>query len=207
MSAQALAKTDRPLIAGENGGPSARGIIPNLPNVSAEAQPASPTPSDSQKIHAAHAIARFLRSLQVLLRSTQLYQKNHPRVLEGLEETEESLRAALELSSPVVLKVERGALLLPKLDGHALPEDRGEWKTLAAQLHACGIHSLAFLPETNLGELDTLALLLKPTKAMRAGLDWPALLAEHQVTGIRVNAPAERQMDAVLAGLLSLIHI
>jgi hypothetical protein len=203
VSAQALVKTDRPLNAGENGGPSARGIIPNLPNVSAEAQPASPTPSDSQKIHAAHAIARFLRSLQVLLRSTQLYQKNHPRVLEGLEETEESLRAALELSSPVVLKVERGALLLPKLDGHALPEDRGEWKTLAAQLHACGIHSLAFLPETNLGELDTLALLLKPTKAMRAGLDWPALLAEHQVTGIRLNAPAERQMDAVLAGLMA----
>jgi hypothetical protein len=103
------------------------------------------------------AVIRFLHSFRVLLRSTRLYQRNHPRVLESLEAAERNLRAALAVQSPVAVGVEGGRLVVPALRGRALPDPRGEFSSLAEELSRSGITSLVFLPETNQGELDHLS--------------------------------------------------
>ncbi|HEX2711776.1 MAG TPA: PilZ domain-containing protein, partial [Candidatus Acidoferrales bacterium] len=154
------------------------------------------------------ATARFLRSLQVLLRSVRLYQKNHPRVLESLEATEQNLRAALALLSEIIINVDRGRLVVGAPDERVLPDHHGELGALAQELYRCGITSLIFLPETNLGELDKLAQsvnsFLQRGRAPRVkGLDWRKWTLEHRVFGIRVNTPPERKVNAVLAGLVA----
>jgi len=157
----------------------------------------------------------------VLLRSMRLYQKNHPRVLESLEATERDLRAALQLLSSVVIGIERGTFALPLFRVPALPGHSGELSTLAEELSRCGITSLVFPPQTNLGEIDTLAHILNST-LLRAGVPaspgtydsgqnmppkesqgWAARLAEHHVCGIRVNTPIERKIDTRLASLVA----
>lgn len=162
-------------------------------------------------------VARFLRSFHLLLRSAGLYQKNHPRILESLEAAGHHLRAALEQHSALAVGVERGTLVVPALHGRVLPDSRGELKSLAEELSRCGVTSLIFLPETNLGELNTLAHLLQATRHRLAALasrscartgaapprkeDWSAQLAEHHVLGIRVNTRIERKANTVLASL------
>lgn len=149
------------------------------------------------------AVARFLHSLQVLLRASRLYHKNHPRLLENLETAEHNLRAAFRWLPSVAVGVERNRLVVPMLGGHSLANYRRELGALAEELSRCGVASLIFLPETNLGELDVLARLLRPLKAPRQ--DWPARLAEHHVFGIRVNTPIQRKVDTTLASLMAAI--
>ena len=162
--------------------------------------------SPDAEFTSAQIIVRFLRSFQVLLRSARLYQKNHPRVLESLEAAEHNLRAALALVPAIAVEVERSRLVAQGLRGHALADHHGELSTLAGELSRCGITSLVFLPETNLGELDTLARALN-SSLQRAGirraqrLDWSAWSAENHISGIRVNAPLEPKVDTVLASL------
>ncbi len=157
--------------------------------------------------HAAQAVVRFLRSFQVLLRSVRLYQKNHPRVLESLEAAERNLRAALELLPAVAVGVEHGKLVVPALEARPLADHHGELSALAEELSRGGITSLAFLPETNLGELDTLVQglnsSLQKVRARGAGQTWAAWCVEHHISGIRVNAPLERKVDTILATLVA----
>jgi hypothetical protein len=155
------------------------------------------------------AAAHCLRSFRVLLRSARFYQKNHPRLLESLEAAERDLRGALELLSPLVVGVEGGSLGVPMLQGRSLPDPRGELDSLAQELSRCGITSLVFLPETNLGELDILAHLLNDAllsagaAAPQAhGRDWPTRLAAHHISGIRINVLIERHVT-VLASLVA----
>src|SRR5713226_8512795 len=161
---------------------------------------------------APRAIVRFLRSFHVLLRTAQLYQKNHPRILANLDAAERNLRLALEVLCPLPVGVERGGLALPHLGGSGnepLEKRRAEFSELAQDLARCGVTSLVFFPETNVGELDTLAQLLN-SSALKAAparpsaaQDWPARFAEHRIAGIRVNVLIERQVETRLAGLVA----
>jgi len=156
VAPQALAKSRRRLAVAE---PTEVPAQENPPGV--VAPPGAGTPANAS---AELAVARFLRSFQVLVLSARLYQKNHPRVMENLEAAEKRLRRALEFFSPLHVAVERGRLVVPMpgLDapGGALADQHGELGTLAEELFRCGITAINFLPHTNLGELDKLAYLL-----------------------------------------------
>jgi len=154
------------------------------------------------------AAVRFLRSFHVLLRSVRLYQKNHPRVLDSLEAAERHLRAVFALLPSLSVGIERGNLSVVGLREHTLQDPRGELTALAEELSRCGIVSAVFQPGTHLGELDTLAHLINDVLA-RGGArptqsqNWPARLASHRISGIRVNAPLERKVDTVLTSLMA----
>lgn len=166
--------------------------------------PARP-PADSGPVQAA---ARFLRSFHVLLRSTRLYHKNHPRTLESLETAGRCLREALALSSPLAFAVERERV---QFAHRPLSDRHGELASLAKELTRRGISSVVFLPETHLGELDTLAALVEaepPNPLGRHGPRWNATaewvqkLDDHRIRGIRINLPTEGKAEAVLTSLL-----
>lgn len=158
----------------------------------------------------------FLRSLHVLISTTRLYQRNHPRIAESLESAERNFRVALQENESIDVRVESGGLGLlsdrtPR-DSQMLADPRGELKSLAAQLGDAGVATVTFLPETNLSELELFARAVFATAHAaaqqrdnsRAGRrNWSAWLAEHRVSAIRVNAPLERrEEDTVLAILL-----
>src|SRR6266851_898940 len=163
-------------------------------------------------------VVRFLRSLQVLLRSARLYRKNHPRLLENLEICDRSLRAALETLGPLSLGVERGGVFVPKLGEMPLADPREEFRGLPDSLTHAGITSLVFYPETNQGELDTLVHLINSTllrsepRGKESGgapaggsgsNSWSRRLAQHHIAGIAVNTHIERKVDSVLASLIA----
>lgn len=155
-----------------------------------------------------HRVARFLGSFQVLLHSARLYQKNHPRILESLQEVERNLRTVLEQLSFVSIGIERGSLVLSTVPDRPLPDQRGELKALAEELGRCGIASLVLLPETHLGELDTFAHLMNSQDTLtrnRAAVvpNWTALIRQHRIVGIQVNTPIKRRDDTVLASLMA----
>jgi hypothetical protein len=157
------------------------------------------------------AVGRFLRALHILLRSTHLYHKNHPLALESLEAAEQNLRSALQLGSPLEVRVDSGAV---RFRGRALADQRGELKALAETLEQAGVANIVFLRETHIGELSTLAGLLGPAarSAARSGdtvvatLNWAEQLEMLRVRGIRVNCPAEEvKADAALTRLLAAV--
>jgi len=156
---------------------------------------------------AALAVSRFVRSLHVLVRSARLYQKNHPRLLESLEGTEHSLRAALDHAAPLAVRFEHGRVIFR---GQPVPDHRGEMKALAEDLSQRGVSVLVFHRETNLGELNSLATLLCASRngssqPVAVG-EWPHLLAQHQISGIRINVlPEEKKADAALASLITAV--
>ena len=235
MTSHNLAKTARPFTSEEPGHPEAPFVSAtpveascgDEPSLATRSQGIAPAPAS-----AAPSIARFLRSFQVLLRSARLYQKNHPRILESLETAEHNLRSALVLVSSVAVGVERGRLVVPMSveedSEHPLPDPHGKLHNLADELSKCGITSLVFLPQTNLGELDLLASLLKATPppgaipsrnrrsvagtheqgALRVApkersQSWPERLTEQHISGILVNVPLQRRVDTVLASLFA----
>src|SRR5260370_11729466 len=167
--------------------------------------------------HAEPIVVRFLRSLQVFLRSARLYRKNHPRLLENLETADRNLRAALETLGAVAFGVERGSIYVPKLGEMALADPHEEFNALAEGLTHVGITSIIFHPKTNQGELDTLVHLINNTllrSERRSGeiTGTPAGATgshggskrppEHNVAGIAVNTRIERKVDSVLASLI-----
>jgi hypothetical protein len=155
-------------------------------------------------------VNRALHELHLLLRSQRLYEKNHPRALESLETSYELLRGVAAALNGLELRIERGGVVAPKLGDAHLEDTRGELQALAAELQRSGIHSLIFARKFHVGELDTLARLVKaallrseqPVK--RGNIPWwPARLLESGVEGIQVNASTERKVDTVLASLMA----
>jgi PilZ domain len=153
---------------------------------------------------------RALRRLHLLLRSTRLYERHHPHTLESLDHAYESLRGVASGLKGLEIRVERGGLVAPKLSDSPLPDSKGELYALAKELQRVGIHALTFASEFHVGELDTLAQLVKATlltseeNAQRdASTRWPALLVENRVEGISVNTQTERRVDSVLASLIA----
>ena len=160
--------------------------------------------------HKAIEVNRALRSLHLLMRAERLYEKDHPRRLDSLDSAYDTIRNAAEILGGLEIRVERGGLVAPGIgDGH-LPDARGEMQALASDLQRAGIHALSFSKKFHVGELDTLARLLKtsllrseePVKDGGNGW-WPARLLENRVEGISVNTQTERRVDTVLASLIA----
>ncbi len=155
-------------------------------------------------------VHRALRNLHLLLRSERLYEKNHPRRLDSLDGAYDSLRNAAENLGGLEVRVERGGLVIPRLSDAHLPDLRGEMQALAASLQRSGIHTLVFSKKFHVGELDTLAQLMKASllRSEQPAKDaenawWPARLLEKRVEGISINTQTERRVDTVLASLIA----
>jgi len=180
------------------------------------ARPASPVHLSAPREHVSNEDARLaqasqaLRAFQLLLRTHRLYETSHPRVLDALDGAYDGLRDAATALNGLEVRVERGGIVVPKLnDGH-LPDARGEFHTLAIDLQRAGIHTVCFSAKFHVGELDTLSQLIKDTlvrseeSAKRLGNGgWPARLREHRVEGIQINTLTERKVDSVLASLIA----
>ncbi|HKW65002.1 MAG TPA: PilZ domain-containing protein [Candidatus Acidoferrum sp.] len=166
-------------------------------------------PAASGLDHKAVEVLRALRDFHLLLRSERLYDKNHPSRLDSLDTAYDSLRQITESLEGLEIRVERGGIVAPKIGQGHLPDTRGEMQALAADLHRVGIWSLVFSKKFHVGELDTLARLMKQSlleldePAGDAGSAWwPARLLENRVEGISVNTQTDRKVDTVLASLI-----
>lgn len=166
-------------------------------------------PSASNLGHKAVEVLRSLRDFHLLLRSERLYDKNHPSRLDSLDSAYDSLRQITESLEGLEIRVERGGIVAPKIGEGHMPDTRGEMQALAADLHRVGIWSLVFSRKFHVGELDTLARLMKQSlleldePAGDAGNAWwPARLLENRVEGISVNTQTDRKVDTVLASLI-----
>ena len=155
-------------------------------------------------------IAQALRSFHLLLRAHRLYDSSHPRLLDSLDSAYDGLRAAAIELDGLDVRVERGGIVIPKISEGHLPDPRGEFNALANDLQRARIHSVYFSVKFHVGELDTLAQLVKATllrweqSAKLMGVDgWPAKLRENRVEGIQVNTLTERKVDTVLASLIA----
>lgn len=170
---------------------------------------ASPAAANSDHNHKGVEVFRALRDFHLLLRSERLYDKNHPSRLDSLDSAYDSLRQITESLDGLEIRAERGGIVAPKIgDGH-LPDTRGEMQALASDLHRVGIWSLVFSRKFHVGELDTVARLMKQSlleldePAGDAGHGWwPARLLENRVEGISVNTQSDRKVDTVLASLI-----
>ncbi len=157
----------------------------------------------------ASEVQHALRNLHLLIRSERLYEKDHPLRLDSLDSAYDSIRSVTELLGGLEIRVERGGLVAPRIGDAHLPDSRGEMQALAADLQRAGIHALAFLKKFHVGELDTLARLVKASllksedPANGTGSSWwPARLLENRVEGISINTQTERRVDTVLASLI-----
>ena len=154
-------------------------------------------------------VQRALRNLHLLIRSERLYEKDHPHRLDSLDAAYDSIRNAAEMLGGLEIRAERGGLVAPRIGDAHLPDARGEMQALALELHRAGIHALVFSKKFHVGELDTLARLVKASllrsedPANSAGNAWwPARLLENRVEGISINTQMERRVDTVLASLI-----
>ena len=154
--------------------------------------------------------SQALRSFHLLLRSHRLYDPAHPRVLDSLDEAYDALRGVATELNGLEVRIERGGLVLPRLNEGHLPDPRGEFHALATDLQRAGIHTVFFSSKFHVGELDTLAHLIKDTllrseeSARRLGIGgWAARLREQRVEGIQINTLTERKVDSVLASLIA----
>jgi hypothetical protein len=145
----------------------------------------------------------------LLVRAERLYEKNHPQRLDSLDDAYDSIRNAAEMLGGLEIRIERGGLVAPRISDAHLPDERGEMQALAIDLHRAGIHALVFSKQFHVGELDTLAHLLKASllrseEPVKTGDNawWPARLLENRVEGITVNTQTERRVDTVLASLI-----
>jgi hypothetical protein len=155
-------------------------------------------------------VHRALRNLHLLMRSERLYEKDHPRKLDSLDTAYDSIRNATETLGGLEIRVERGGLVAPRIGDAHLPDARGDMQALAIDLQRAGIYALSFSKKFHVGELDTLARLVKASllrsedPANSAGNAWwPARLLENRVEGISINTQSERRVDTVLASLIA----
>jgi PilZ domain len=155
-------------------------------------------------------VSQALRTFNLHLRTHRLYDSSHPRVLDSLDQAYDGLRGAATALNGLEIRIERGGIVVPKLDEGHLPDPRGEFHALATDLQRAGIHSAFFSSKFHVGELDTLTHLITDTllrseeASKRLGVGgWPARLREHRVTGIQINTLTERKVDSVLASLIA----
>jgi hypothetical protein len=155
-------------------------------------------------------VSQALRTFNLHLRTQRLYDPSHPRVLDSLDQAYDGLRNAANALGGLEVRIERGGIVVPKLNEGHMPDARGEFHALATDLQRAGIHSAFFSTKFHVGELDTLAHLITDTllrseeAVKRLGVGgWPARLREHRVTGIQINTLTERKVDSVLASLIA----
>lgn len=186
--------------------------------------------SERRRTASEAAVGRFLRAFQVLLKSARLYDRDHPQVLQSLATAEVQLRAA-QAAAPgrvVGVRVSEKSFFSAG-SARAVPDARGELVPLAQDLARAGITTLAFPPDTHLGELANLAAMLgrKPVlvparendgergdEVRRIGLpvegaytgDWAELLDAYRIEAIRINVLLEEpKADATIASLVGVV--
>jgi hypothetical protein len=172
---------------------------------------AYPAGQEEELMH--ELVLRFLRLLQVLLRSSRLYQRNHPKLIENLDAASRAMRAMLDSQASLTMEFGPGRITVPAISDSPLPDQRSELAGLAADLEQAGVTALTFLSEANVGELHTLVQLVNHAllrseaasngSAGRTTPHWTKRLIENHIEGIRVNNPAERKVDTVLASLIA----
>jgi len=168
------------------------------------------TTSSAQTSGKAADAHRALREFHILLRSERLYERNHPRVLESLETAYQSLRDLAASLSGLELWISRTGIVIPKFSEAPLSDARGELEGLASDLQRAGIQTLLFEKRFHVGELDTLARLIKTSllksdepAQKKSDAWWTAKLLENGVDGIGINTQSERKVDTVLASLVA----
>jgi hypothetical protein len=168
------------------------------------------SPAQSDRGTGIHEVHRALRNFQILLNTRRLYHHSHPKNLENLESTHDSLQQLVQKMGGLEIRVEREALVVPKLNEAPLPDPKGELQHLAADFQLAGIQTLVILRQFHVGELDTLAQLIRA--ALLKSKDplpnkrnswWNAKLLEYGVEGILVNAQTDRKVDTVLSSLVA----
>jgi hypothetical protein len=152
------------------------------------------------------AIVRFLRAFQSLLVASRLYQKNHTLAASALEAADLFLRAALQHTSPLAVGIEVEAMVYcPSKNAPPVAlQKKSSWAGIAEDWARRGITSVTFLPQTNIGELDSFARLLNESRTNNPD-EWPARLAAQDISGIRVNVPLRQRPGTVLAALVSVL--
>ncbi len=174
-----------------------------------------PTPglalaTPSERATGIHEVHQALRDFQILLHTRRLYHHTHPKNLESLEATSGSLQQLVQKMGGLEIRVERDALVVPKLSEAPLPDPKGELKHLAADFQLAGIQTLVVFRQFHVGELDTLTQLIRaallkskePLPKKRSSW-WSAKLLEYGVEGILVNAQTDRKVDTVLSSLIA----
>jgi len=108
------------------------------------------------------------------------------------------------------IRVERDALVVPKLNEAPLPDRKGELQHLAADFQLAGIQTLVILRQFHVGELDTLVQLIRAALLKSKGplpnkrnSWWNAKLLEYGVEGFLVNVQTDRKVDTVLSSLVA----
>ncbi len=151
-----------------------------------------------------------LRAFHLLLRAHRLYDASHPYLLDSLDAAYDSLKRTAAQLSGLEVRTERGGIVAPAVSESYLPDARGEFHSLAAELQKAGIQTLFFASQFHVGELDTLVQLIKGSllrseePVTRSGRTyWPGQLREHRVEGIQVNTLTDRKVDTVLASLIA----
>src|SRR5260370_23747734 len=108
-----------------------------------------------------HEVHHALRDFQILLHTRRLYHHTHPKNLQSLEATSDSLQQLVQKMGGLEIRVERDALVVPKLSEPPLPDPKAELRHLPPHFHLAGIHTLLVLLQFHVGELDTLAQLIR----------------------------------------------
>jgi PilZ domain len=157
-----------------------------------------------------YEVHRALREFQILLNTRRLYHHSHPKNLESLETTHDSFQQLVQKMGGLEIRVEREALVVPRLNEAPLPDHKGELRHLATDFQLAGIQTLVILRQFHVGELDTLtqlirAALLKSKEPLPTKRNswWSAKLLEYGVEGILVNAQTDRKVDTVLSSLVA----
>jgi hypothetical protein len=181
---------------------------PSLPSRHVGAHPGPQGRLD--KDHNSVDVSEALRNLHLLLRAHRLYESSHPKIMATLDKAYDSLRAIAAIMEGLELRIERGGIVVPKLNDAPLTDLRGEFHALATDLGRAGVQTLSFARMFHVGELDTLAHLVQATllrseqSVKQTGTGWwTSQLLENRVEGILVNAHTERKVDTVLASLVA----
>src|SRR5262249_35009466 len=120
-------------------------LLPRLPQSASEAEAGPPEAHDA------------LRDLAILLHNKRLYHHTHPKNQDSLERAYASLEHLAQNLNGIELRIERNAIVIPKLNEAPVPDPKGELRTLASDFQLAGIQTLIFLRQFHVGELDTLA--------------------------------------------------
>jgi hypothetical protein len=169
-----------------------------------------PLPSGHVSAPGVQEIHGALRNLLILLHHKRLYHHTHPKSLDGLNQAYESLQSLAQIMNGIEIRVERDAVVVPKLSEAPLPDPKAELRHLALDFQLAGIQTLVISRQFHVGELDTLAQLLRASllksdesSKKNRNAWWTAKLLEFGVEGIQVNAQTDRKVDTVLASLIA----
>ena len=123
--------------------------------------PKAPLQLPSERGTGIQEVRETLRQFQILLHTRRLYHHSHPKNLESLESTFDSLERLAQTMNGVEFRVEREGIVVPKLSEAPIPDVKGELKHLAGDFQLAGIQTLVVLRQFHVGELDTLAQLIR----------------------------------------------